>query len=122
VDVKQTLLRLFQANAPFVLGDVTELPRPQAYRTSDVGTLKDGKTRSYWLLLLATPSRGRAVPFHFSTYSPHPIAQQADWRNLNHLHAFQAIKALRGDKPSVLDREFSYLEPLENSVRGSLTL
>ena len=34
VDAKQTLLRLFQAEAPFVLGDVTELPRPQAYRTS----------------------------------------------------------------------------------------
>lgn len=114
VDAKQTLLRLFQAEVPFVLGDVTELPRPQAYRTSYVGTLKDGKTRGYWLLLLATPYRGRAIPCHFVTYSSRTIAQQADSRNLNHLHAFQHIKDLLGDKPLVLDREFSYLELLEN--------
>src|SRR4051812_40997468 len=39
VDAKPALLRLFQADAPFVLGDPTEIPRPQAYRTSYVGTL-----------------------------------------------------------------------------------
>lgn len=114
VDAKQTLLRLFQADAPFVLGDVTELPRPQAYRTSYVGTLKDGKTRGYWLLLLATPYRGRAIPCHFVTYSSRTIAQEANSRNLKHLQAFQHIKDLLGDKPLVLDREFSYLELLEN--------
>lgn len=114
VDSKEILLRLFQEEAPFVLGDVTELPRPQAYRTSYVGTLKDGKTRGYWLLLLATPYRGRALPCHFLTYSSRTIAQQADSRNLNHLQAFQHIKALLGEKPLVLDREFSYLELLEN--------
>lgn len=114
VDAKQTLLRLFQAEAPFVLGDVTELPRPQAYRTSYVGTLKDGKTRGYWLLRLATPYRGRALPCHFVTYSSRTIAEQADSRNRNHLQALQPIKALLGEKPLVLDREFSYLELLEN--------
>lgn len=114
VDAKQTLLRLFQAEAPFVLGDVTELPRPQAYRTSYVGTLKDGKTRGYWLLTLATPYRGRALPFHFVTYSSRTIAQEANSRNLNHLQAFQHVKDLLGEKPLVLDREFSYLELLEN--------
>ena len=114
VDAKQTLLRLFQADAPFVLGDVTEMPRPQAYRTPYVGKLKDGKTRGFWLLLLATPYRGRALPCHFVTYSSRTIAQQADSRNLNHLQAFQAIKDLLGEKPLVLDREFSYLELLEN--------
>ncbi|MCC7161962.1 MAG: transposase [Anaerolineae bacterium] len=114
VDAKETLLRLFQADAPFVLGDVTELPRPQAYRTPYVGKLKDGKTRGYWLLLLATPYRGRALPCHFVTYSSRTIAEQADSRNLNHLQAFQQVKALLGEKPLVLDREFSYLELLEN--------
>ena len=114
VDVKQTLLRLFQTDAPFVLGDVTELPRPQAYRTSYVGTLKDGKTRGYWLLTLATPYRGRALPFHFVTYSSRTIAQEANSRNWNHLEAFQHVKDLLGEKPLVLDREFSYLELLEN--------
>lgn len=114
VDAKETLLRLFQADAPFVLGDVTELPRPQAYRTPYVGKLKDGKTRGFWLLLLATPYRGRALPGHFVTYSSRTIAQQADSRNLNHLQAFQQVKDLLGEKPLVLDREFSYLELLEN--------
>lgn len=120
VDAKQTLLRLFQADAPFVLGDVTELPRPQAYRTSYVGTLKDGKTRGYWLLLLATPYRGRALPCHFVTYSSRTIAQEANSRNLNHLQAFQHIKALLGEKPLVLDREFSYLELLEHFVAARI--
>jgi hypothetical protein len=93
---------------------VTELPRPQAYRTPYVGKLKDGKTRGYWLLLLATPYRGRALPCHFVTSSSRTIAEQADSRNLNHLQAFQAVKDLLGEKPLVLDREFSYLELLEN--------
>lgn len=33
------LMRLFQVDAPFVLGDPTEIPRPQAYETEYVGTL-----------------------------------------------------------------------------------
>ena len=120
VDAKQTVRRLFQADAPFVLGDVTEMPRPQAYRTSYVGTLKDGKTRGFWLLLLATPYRGRALPCHFVTYSSRTIAEQADSRNLNHLQAFQQVKDLLGAKPLVLDREFSYLELLENLVAAHI--
>lgn len=113
VDTKETLLRLFQADAPFVIGDVTEIPRPHAYRTPYVGTLKDGKTQGFWLLLLATPYRGRALPCHFLTYSSRTIAAEAESRNLNHLQAFAPLKALLGDKPLVLDRDFSYLELLE---------
>jgi hypothetical protein len=113
VDTKETLLRLFQADAPFVIGDATEIPRPHAYRTSYVGTLKDGKTKGFWLLLLATPYRGRALPCHFITYSSRTLNQQAESRNLNHLHAFAPLKALLGEKPLVLDRDFSYLELLE---------
>src|SRR5512140_1294714 len=44
-DPRAALLRLFQADAPFVIGDPTEMPRPQARKTGYVGTLKDGKTR-----------------------------------------------------------------------------
>jgi hypothetical protein len=62
VDVKALLLRLFQADAPFVIGDPTEMPRPQARKTSYVGTLKDGKTRGFWLLLLATPFEAGPFP------------------------------------------------------------
>jgi len=120
VDTKETLLRLFQADAPFVIGDATEIPRPHAYRTSYVGTLKDGKTKGFWLLLLATPYRGRALPCHFITYSSRTLNQQAESRNLNHLQAFAPLKALLGDKPLVLDRDFSYLELLEALVAAQI--
>jgi hypothetical protein len=115
-DPKAALLRLFQVDAPFVLGDPTEIPRPQARKTRYVGRLKDGKTRGFWLMLLATPFRGRALPFHFITYSSKTIAQQETSRNLNHCRAFEGVKSLLGDKPLVLDREFSYLGLLHNLV------
>jgi hypothetical protein len=113
-DPRLILLRLFQVDAPFVIGDPTEMPRPHAWRTSYVGTLKDGKTKGFWLLTLATPFRGRALPFHFVTYSSKTIGDEESSRNLKHLHALTAIKELIGEKPLVFDREFSYLELLEN--------
>lgn len=119
-DPQAALLRLFQVNAPFVIGDPTELPRPQARRTPYVGKLKDGKTRGYWLLLLATPYRGRAIPCAFVTYSSRTIAQMARSRNQFHWQAFDQIKTLLGDKPLVLDREFSYLELLEYLVHAGV--
>ena len=112
VDIKLVLLRLFQAEAPFVIGDVTEMPRPQARKTAYVGTLKDGETKGFWLLTLATPWRGRAIPCSFVTYSSRTIAEMADSRNLNHFRAFAELKALLGARPLILDREFSYLELL----------
>ena len=115
-DLHEALLRLFQVDAPFVLGDPTEIPRPQARKTEYVGRLKDGKTRGFWLLSLATPFRGRAIPFHFITYSSRTIAREETSRNLDHCRAFEGIKALLGDRPLVLDREFSYLELLHNLV------
>jgi hypothetical protein len=119
-DPKAALLRLFQADAPFVIGDPTEMPRPQARKTQYVGTLKDGKTPGFWLLLLATPYRGRALPCAFVTYSSKTIAQLARSRNQFHWEAFDQVKALLGDKPLVLDREFSYLELLEYLVQVSV--
>lgn len=47
------------------------------------------------------------------TYSSKTIAQEASSRNLEHWRAFEPLKALIGERPLVLDREFSYLELLE---------
>jgi hypothetical protein len=113
---QQALLRLFQEDAPFVIGDPTEMPRPQAKKSEYVGKLSDGKTSGYWLLVLATPFHGRAIPCHFVSYSSKTINNEATSRNRHHFEAFSEIKELLGDKPLVLDREFSYLELMENLV------
>jgi len=120
LDPKAALLRLFRIDALFVIGDPTEMPRPQAWKTDYVGTLKDGKTKGFWMLTLATPFRGRAIPFSFVTYSSKTIQQQADSRNLNHFRAFAQVKELIGEKPLVLDREFSYLELLLRLVEDGI--
>ena len=54
-DPRMALWRLFQEDAEFVIGDPTEIERPQAWKTEYVGKLKDGKTRGFWALILATP-------------------------------------------------------------------
>lgn len=113
VDLKPLLLRLLPADAPYVIGDPTEIARPQAYKTEYVGKLKDRKTRGFWLLLLATPYRGRALPCGFVTYSSRTISQLQRSRYQYHWKAFEPLKAVLGSRPLVLDREFSYLEPLE---------
>ena len=95
-------------------------PARKPARRSYVGKLKDGKTRGFWLLLLATPFRGRAIPCGFVTYSSKTIAQLQRSRNQYHWEAFDQIKTLLGDKPLVLDREFSYLELLEYLVQVSV--
>jgi len=116
VDPREILLRLFQSEAPFVIGDPTEMPRPHAKATEYVGTLSDGQTSGYWLMFLATPYQGRAIPCHFVSYSSRTINAEGTSRNQYHFEAFEKIKSLLGDKPLVLDREFSYLELLENLV------
>jgi len=115
-DPQEVLLRLFREQAPFVIGDPTEMPRPQAHKTEYVGTLSDGETSGYWLLLLATPFHGRAIPCSFVSYSSKTINQEATSRNQHHFEAFAQVKELLGKRPLVLDREFSYLELLENLV------
>jgi hypothetical protein len=115
-DPQQALLRMFLEDAPFLIGDPTEMPRPQARKTDYVGTLSDGETSGYWLLLLAAPFHGRAVPCHFVSYSSKTINREATSRNQYHFTAFAKVKELLGDMPLVLDREFSYLELLENLV------
>ncbi len=119
-DAVAALGRLFQADAEFVIGDATEMPRPEAFRTPYVGKLSDDKTRGFWLLVLATPYRGRALPCHLLSYSSRTIAQGAGSRNLHHWEAFDALKDLLGDKPLVLDRDFSYLELLQYCVHAGV--
>jgi len=113
---QKALLRLFQEDAPFVIGDPTEMPRPQAKKSEYVGMLSDGKTSGYWLLVLATPFHGRAIPCHFVSYSSKTINNEATSRNQHHFEAFSEVKELLGHKPLVLDREFSYLGLMENLV------
>lgn len=119
-DAVAALGRLFQADAEYVIGDATEMPRPEAYRTPYVGKLSDDKTRGFWLLVLATPYRGRALPCHLLSYSSRTIAQGTGSRNLHHWAAFDALKDLLGDKPLVLDRDFSYLELLQYCVHAQV--
>jgi hypothetical protein len=59
-------LRLFREEADFAIGDPTEMPRPQAKKTGYIGTLSNGETKGYWLVLLATPYHGRAIPCGFA--------------------------------------------------------
>jgi len=113
---KSVLLRLYQEEAAFMIGDPTEMPRPQARKTDYVGKLSDGQTCGYWLLFLATPYQGRAIPCHFVSYSSSVIGAEASSRNRYHFQAFAEIKELLGEKPLVLDREFSYLELMQALV------
>lgn len=115
--LRSVLLRLYQEEAKFVIGDPTEMPRPQAKKTDYVGTLQDGETSGYWLLLLATPYHGRALPCHFVSYSSSIIGAEATSRNRYHFAAFGELKQLLEDKPLVLDREFSYLALMQALVR-----
>ena len=108
VDLKQRLLRLYQEEAEFVIGDPTEMVRYKAPKTSYVGTLSDGKTAGYWLMVLSTPFRGRSLPCSFVVYSSRTIGEQCTSRNQEHFRCFEDIKRLLGNRPLVLDREFSY--------------
>lgn len=114
--LKSIVLRLFQEEAAFMIGDPTELPRPAAKKTDYVGTLSDGHTHGYGLLVLATPYQGRAIPCHFVSYSSAIIGAEVTSRNRYHFQAFAEVKELLGEKPLVLDREFSYLALLQALV------
>ena len=113
---RETLKMLFNEEAEFVIGDPTEIERPHAYKTEYVGTLMDGQTKGFWMLTLATPIRGRAIPFHFLTYSSRTFEDQPSSRNLEHFKAIMEIQQLIGDRPIVFDREFSYRELLNSLV------
>lgn len=113
VELKLQLLRFYAEDAEFVIGDPTEMERYKAPKTPYVGTLRDGKTAGYWLLVLSTAFRGRSLPFSFVVYSSKTIGAQSTSRNQEHFRCFETVKRLLGDRPLVLDREFSYEELME---------
>ena len=113
VDMKSVLLRFYQEEAEFVIGDPTEMDRYKAPKTTYVGTLSDGQTPGYWLMVLSTPFRGRAIPFWFVTYSSRTIGEHATSRNQEHFRCFETVHELLGQRPLVLDREFSYAELMD---------
>ena len=115
-DPQDTLKMLFNEESQFVIGDPTEIERPHANQTEYVGTLMDGETKGFWMLTLATPLRGRAIPFHFLTYSSRTFEDQPSSRNLEHFKAIREIQQLIGTRPIVFDREFSYRELLNSLV------
>jgi hypothetical protein len=108
VDLKRLLLRFYQEDAEFIIGDPTEMERYKAPHTAYVGTLSDGKTAGYWLMVLSTPFRGRSLPCSFVVYSSRTIGDQVTSRNQEHFRSFAEIKGLLGERPLVLDREFCY--------------
>jgi hypothetical protein len=113
VNLKRLLLRFYQEEAEFVIGDPTEMERYKAPKTSYVGTLSDGNTAGYWLMVLSTPFRGRSLPCSFVVYSSRTIGAQCTSRNQEHFRCFEEVKELLGERPVVLDREFSYSELME---------
>lgn len=113
VEMKPKLMQFYQSAAAYVIGDPTEMVRYSAPKTPYVGTLRDGKTAGYWLLVLSTPFRGHSLPFSFVVYSSKTIGAACTSRNQEHFRCFEAVKELLGDRPLVLDREFSYLELME---------
>jgi len=78
------------------------------------------------VLRLATPYRGRAIPCGLITYSSKTLAARLDSRNRNHLRALGEMKAFLGERPLVLDREFSdlglLLRLVEEQVHGRIRL
>jgi hypothetical protein len=99
VEMKRMLLRFYQEDAAFVIGDPTEMERYKAPKTPYVGTLSDGKTAGYWLMVLSTPFRGRSLPFSFVVYSSRTIGTECTSRNQEHFRCFEAVKTLLGAVP-----------------------
>ena len=122
---KETLHRLYNEESEYVLGDPTDIERPQAGKTDYVGKLKNGKL-GFTILFLATPYRGRAIPFSFITYSSRTIGAQLSSRNMEHIRSVAELKELLGDKILVMDREFSYEllfeEIAESDIRYAIRL
>jgi len=61
-DLKQALLSLFDAEAPFSIRDVTEVERPYAQRTGYVGRISDGKTLGFWCWVSRMPVGRSLLP------------------------------------------------------------
>ena len=107
-DPRENIHGLFNEDSPIVIGDPTEMERLQAKKTEYVGKIGDDRKLGFWLMVLSFPYRGRAIPFNFIAYSSKTINDEVTSRNLEHKRVIGELKELLGDKPLVLDREFSY--------------
>jgi len=119
-DVKTALQRCFDAEAEFVIGDPTEIERAGARKTDYVGRLHDGRQRGFWMLALGTPMRGCALPCNFVVYSSSTLGSDNTSRNLEHRRVIDEIAATIGDRPLVLDREFSYQTLFEHLLDSQM--
>lgn len=90
-----------------MIGDPTEMLRPQVKKTDYVGTLSDGQTSGYWLLFLSTVFHERSIPCGFVCYSSKTIDQESTSRNRHHFEAFAKVKDIIENRPLVLDRELA---------------
>lgn len=111
-------MRLYDPQSPFVLVDPTEMERPQAKKTDYVGRLSDSKTLGFWMVVFAQPYRGRAIPFHFGTYSEATLNEEITSRNIEWREMLLEVKELVGDTPLIFDQEFSaqkWLDALEQT-------
>jgi len=115
-DPRENLHRLFNKEEEFIIGDPTEIHRPQAKKTEYVGKVGKGKKLGFWLMVLSSPYKGRAIPFNFITYSSKTINDESSSRNLEHLRVVSEMKEIIRDKVLVLDREFSYESLFENII------
>ena len=119
-DPREALRLMYREDAEYIMGDVTEMRRPQALRTEYVGYLKDGKTRGYDLLVLSVPYRGRGIPFQLVSYSSRTLAQEGRSRNQEHRRAWEEVRGMLEGVPLVLDREFCGEEDLEALQRAGI--
>jgi hypothetical protein len=119
-DLKTPLQRCFDGEAEFMLGDPTEIERAAAKQTEYVGLIGEGRQRGFWLLILGTPLRGCVLPCNFVTYSSSTLGKDKSSRNLEHQRGVDEIAATIGDRPLVLDREFSYLELFKHFVASQM--
>jgi hypothetical protein len=60
------------------------------------------------------------MPFHFITYSSSTINKEATSRSLEHRRGLRTVQGLIGDKPLVMDKEFSYETFLEDLIAEEL--
>jgi len=104
-DPRPVLARLCLDEAPFVLLDPTAMPRPQARKTAYVGRLPEGQ-RGFWLLVLSTPFRGRALPCGWLTYSSTTIAEEGSSQPQEVRRLLETLHALLRGRPLVADRGF----------------
>ncbi len=99
--------RLCAEGAPFVIGDLTDIERPQARKTAYVGRLppkEKSRRQDFWVLLLRVPLRGRMMPCEWWTFSSRTLEQEASSQSREVQQAMERLLGLLQVRPLVLDR------------------